>query len=313
MCHHVYMNFKPDLDSSHQLISSGHWHAKLNLHFRQSHGETVLADNTHSGPLRVQRTFKVEDGSRHVYILHPPGGYVAGDVIDIRLSAEHAAHVVATSNGAAKFYRCADGHPLNQTQNLELEARDESLLEWLPQETILFRNANAKLVTNIHLAEQANFIGWEISCLGRTASGEDFGDGRLDQALNLYRGGKLNHRERIHLSPGDPIQTAAWGLEGYPVFGTLIAAFSINKNDDAVSPHFDHQDQLRQAVEALRDQLAGFDEARYWSVTTKAGIILVRYLGPRSEPCKNGFNLAREYLIQTFRHTEAARPRIWAT
>lgn len=311
MCHHIWMNFKPEFDSnSPQTASSQHWHARLTLHFKESHGETVMADNTHSGPLRVQRTFKVEDGSRHVYILHPPGGYVAGDVIDIKLSTEHGAHVVATSNGAAKFYRCANGHPLNQSQTLSLEAKDQSLLEWLPQETILFKNANAKLVTNIQLAEAANFIGWEISCLGRTASGEDFGDGRFDQALNLYRQDRLIHRERLNLTPGDPIQTEAWGLEGQPVFGTLIAAFCLDKNNDN---DFDQQDRLMQAVAALREQLAGFYEARYWSVTTKAGIILVRYLGPQSEPCKNGFNLAREFLIKTFRQTDAARPRIWAT
>ena len=146
-------------NSSDKPFENG-WLARLKLLFRQRHGESIMADNTHIGPLRVQRTFKAEDESRHVYILHPPGGYVAGDLIDIHVETQDSSHVVVTSPGASKFYRCEPGNPNKQTQTLNLRAKQHSLLEWLPPETIFFKDANAHLETNIQLDANSDFIGW---------------------------------------------------------------------------------------------------------------------------------------------------------
>ncbi len=295
---------------------SRNWHAQLKLAFKQSHGETIMADNTHSGPLRVQRTFKVEDNSRHVYILHPPGGYVGGDIIDISITTQDQAHVVATSPGAAKFYRC-EPHAPEQLQNLRLHAGDHSLLEWLPQETILFEAANARLVTDIHLDEAASFLGWDISCLGRTASGEAFKTGRLNQSLNLYRANTLIHRERLHLQPGDVTHDKPWGLNQQPVFGTLIAALTPNNTNDkkpqTAEQRYAQSDQLIETVDDIRTLLDEFGETHCWSATSKESIILVRYLGPHTEPCKHGFNAVRELLLNAYHQIRPARPRIWAT
>ena len=304
------------------------WLARLKLLFRQSHGETIMADNTHIGPLRVQRTFKAEDESRHVYILHPPGGYVAGDLIDIHVETQDSSHVVVTSPGASKFYRCEPdfrhfphkphkpnkpNKSNNQTQTLNLVAKQHSLLEWLPQETIFFKDANAHLETNIQLDAGSDFIGWEISCLGRTASGETFGQGRLTQTLNLFQNDVLIHRERLRLTPEDAIQSQPWGLDQQPVFGTLLAVLKHRQEEQSSSLRFDRQDQLLAVVANLREQISEFPEAQHWSVTTKSGVILVRYLGPHSEPCKNGFSQIRDNLLKTFKQIEASTPRIWAT
>lgn len=299
-------------NSSDKPFENG-WLARLKLLFRQSDGESIMADNTHIGPLRVQRTFKAEDASRHVYILHPPGGYVAGDLIDIHVETQDSSHVVVTSPGASKFYRCEPGNPNNQTQTLNLRAKQHSLLEWLPQETIFFKDANAHLETNIQLDANSDFIGWEIACLGRTASGETFGQGRLTQTLNLFQNDVLIHRERLRLTPEDAIQSQPWGLDQQPVFGTLLAVLKHRQEEQSSSLRFDRQDQLLAVVANLREQISEFPEAQHWSVTTKSGVILVRYLGPHSEPCKNGFSQIRDNLLKTFKQIEASTPRIWAT
>ena len=148
-------------NSSDKPFENG-WLARLKLLFRQSHGESIMADNTHIGPLRVQRTFKAEDESRHVYILHPPGGYVAGDLIDIHVETQDSSHVVVTSPGASKFYRCEPGNPNKQTQTLNLRAKQHSLLEWLPPETIFFKDANA------HLERISNLMPTQTLLVGKS-------------------------------------------------------------------------------------------------------------------------------------------------
>jgi len=288
------------------------WYATLNLEFRRSGAETVLADNTHRGPLRVQRTFKESDGSQHVYILHPPGGYVAGDVIDIHILNQDQCHVVATSPSASKFYRCLDTAP-QQHQTIHLRSEDNSLLEWLPQETIFFRGANAKLQTTIELSRTASFIGWEVCCLGRTASGESFATGQLTQTLTLQCEGELLHRERFSICPADPLHVQAWGLGTNPVFGTLIARLTSDNFRKEGSTQFAIEDELQQMVAALKAQFAPDHKDSNWSMTTKNGIVLLRYLGNNSEYCKAGFSRARQLLLKQLKSIEPVAPRIWAT
>ena len=59
------------------------WQAAMDLHFNGSGARTVITRRRHVGPLRIQKPFYPGDGACHVYLLHPPGGLVGGDVLDV--------------------------------------------------------------------------------------------------------------------------------------------------------------------------------------------------------------------------------------
>jgi urease accessory protein len=109
------------------------WHASLRLRFADDAGTTRLTERVHVGPLRVQKALYPE-GPRacQVIIVHPPGGIAGGDslALDLRLDAQ--TEVLATSPGAAKWYR-ANGRVSRQDVRLRVDAG--AALEWLPQET----------------------------------------------------------------------------------------------------------------------------------------------------------------------------------
>ena len=46
------------------------WQANMNIGLEKRGERTVLADLTHSGPLRVQRPFYPEGDTCHIYLLH---------------------------------------------------------------------------------------------------------------------------------------------------------------------------------------------------------------------------------------------------
>ena len=55
------------------------WTATLRLGFAHKSGATFSARRVHRGPLVVQRAFFPEGPAvAHVYVLHPPGGFVGG-------------------------------------------------------------------------------------------------------------------------------------------------------------------------------------------------------------------------------------------
>ena len=83
------------------------WSANLGLEFQYKHNRTVLARNRHEGPLRVQRAFYPESlGQCHVYLLHPPGGIVAGDSLSIQAKVGSQAHGLLTADAGR---RCGTG------------------------------------------------------------------------------------------------------------------------------------------------------------------------------------------------------------
>jgi urease accessory protein len=132
------------------------WLARLNVGFEHRDGRTVLATKEHSGPLTVQRPFYPEGEVCHLYLLHPPGGIVGGDRLEIRLQVATGAHALVTTPGAAKFYRSAGALA---TQRQSLRVADGGLLEWLPQENILFPGAIMRIETDIALVGDGRFSG----------------------------------------------------------------------------------------------------------------------------------------------------------
>ena len=83
------------------------WHARLSLGFRHDGIATRLVRRSTLGPLQVQRPFYPGGGVCHVYLLHPPGGIVGGDRLEIDIEADVETRVLLTTPAAGKFYRSA--------------------------------------------------------------------------------------------------------------------------------------------------------------------------------------------------------------
>ena len=86
---------------------SQNWEAFLQLELRTGQDKTHLVPIKRYGPLSVQRPFYPEAECCHVYLLHPPGGVVGGDKLEVQLELKPEAKALFTTAGAGKFYRSA--------------------------------------------------------------------------------------------------------------------------------------------------------------------------------------------------------------
>ena len=81
------------------------WHARLHLAYQQEAARTV-ARFRHDGPLRILQSLYPEgDTVCHNVLVHPPGGLVGGDTLDIDIEAADGSHGLITTPGASRFYR----------------------------------------------------------------------------------------------------------------------------------------------------------------------------------------------------------------
>ncbi|WP_432377298.1 urease accessory protein UreD [Duganella sp. P38] len=277
----------PDCTVSRDLAAS------LTLGFADDGGTTRLLDKRHSGPLRVQKALYAEGPEVcQAIIVHPPGGVVGGDQLEIDIGVGDRAHAFITTPGAAKWYR-ANGRV--SRQSVHLHVNQDAALEWLPQETIFFDAADVELAQEVELAAGATFIGCEILCMGRRGSGEVFDTGRIRQRSSIRREGRLIWWEQGQMLGGRLDSPLALG--GRTVCATLIAA---GKPLPAALLN-----QVRADLAADGDHLAG--------VTQTRGVLVARHLGDDSETARRlmlaVWRRLRPHLLQR----EAVTPRIWQT
>jgi len=269
---------------------SASWHARLELEFQQQKQRTVIHRKKHTGPLLVQKPFYPEGRVCHLYIIHPPGGVVGGDSLELDISIGRDSHTLITTPSAGKFYR-SDGRIASQTQHIRLH--ENAVLEWFPQENIYFNQSNVKQRTRIELSPSSRFIGWDIICLGRRAANESYTQGQLTQSLELVCNNKPLLIERSDLAAGDPALTALWGFQNFPVSGTFIAC-PVDKG----------------ILDKVRD-LA--ETEGLFSATLMGNNLLCRYLGNEAEIARKKFiqvwNLVRPALLKR----KTCEPRIWQT
>jgi urease accessory protein len=273
---------------------AGGWQARLELDYERKDQHTRLTGRRHTGPLVVQKPFYPEGPAVcHSVILHPPGGIAAGDSLSIETTASAGAHALLTTPGATKWYRSA-GPTAGQDVTLSIGAGGS--LEWLPQENIAFDRAQVRMRHLVHLAEDAQYIGWDITRLGRTASGERFAAGEFRSRTEILRAGRRLWGDYARIEGGAAFLQSPAGLAGYPVMGTLLAA----------GTNFERG--LLDACRAV--EAAG---AAHYGVTVLSGVMAARYLGDSTETARGYFVAIWRLLRPVLIGREACLPRIWST
>ena len=287
------------------ISSAGVWHARLALRFRQQARGCRLVSSVHQGPLYVQKPFYPEGADlAHVYLLHPPGGLVSGDRLGIDIVLEQGARVLVTTPGAGRVYRARSDRSLQQ-QSQHFELAPGAVMEWLPQEMIVFPGAFGRMDTTVDMSAGSTYLGWEICCLGLPASDLPFTHGELHQRLFIRYDGKPVLLENLHLNETSfELAAAAVGMNACPVSGVFVAGkVSGNTEDEATQA----------LLASLRQYLSTLKQAGQANVTLMNGFIIGRYLGQSAEDARRVFtglwSLVRPLLTDRI----ACPPRIWAT
>lgn len=272
------------------------WLAELKLGFEFDGHRTILNERKHVGPLIIQKPFYPEGEVCHIYLIHPPGGVVGGDELSLTVNVSKNAHALITTPAATKFYR-GNGFEAKQVQNIEVHAGCK--MEWLPQETIFFSGCEAQTKTIVKLENDAQFIGWEIICLGRPASKEVFEQGYCRQIIEVWRDEEPVVIERSLLEGGDELLDAEWGMQGFTVLGTMI----VTSTDKSV---------LDTVRNNLKEQNLNATEIKT-SSTLINDVLICRVLANQAETARESFiSVWKSLRLQTMQRNAVA-PRIWYT
>lgn len=281
------------------------WLGRLELAFERVPGQTAgdgttrLTRRLHEGPLRLLKTLTSDDGRRaEAVIVHPPGGLVAGDRLQLQVRAGRDTAALLTTPGAQKWYRSTNGRAAVVDTRLVID--DGAALDWLPQPSILFDGAQARQSLVIELAATASTVGWEAVVRGRAAMDEQWSHGALDQLLAIEVDGRPWWRQRLLAAADDRLFDSPLGWRGRRC---------------AVSVWHGAPGRSRRDDEALRDRwrahLAHGGQADGFvgeATAVTEGLVLAQMLGDDIETLQ-GLAMALWRLARD----GASTPRIWHT
>jgi urease accessory protein len=277
------------------------WHARLELEFTSGYaGKTVLSHRRHDGPLLVQKALYPEGlHTCHASILHPPSGIAGGDQLTITIQVHEHAHAVINTPGATRWYK-SNGKA--SAQRVTLTVQKNAKLDWLPQENIVFEDADATTQTIIALHSGARVVGWEIVQLGSVCASEHWHSGQVSMDLSLTLDDRLLWIDTGRLNAQHRLRKSQSGMASFPVAATLWA-FGPQLNDnicEQISLSLPWHDSLR----------AGFTQIQKGD---RQALTLIRVLGKHVQE-------VRALLIELWAQLRPltlgipAKPiRLWAT
>ncbi|WP_158236015.1 urease accessory protein UreD [Hydrogenovibrio sp. SC-1] len=270
------------------------WQGFLSFSFVEVNGKSVIKDRKHFGPLVLQRPYYQEKDRPSVLVLHPPGGVVGGDSLELNATFQPQSKGSIGTPAATKFYR-SDGRLATQRQTVTLTENVE--VEWLPQETLFFNQSRVNNSLKFILSKANNkLIAWDIVGLGRPASGEGFEQGELQQSLELWIEDKLIFVDRLKIAPQNNVLTSACALAGNSLFATALF----------------YQNELGEQKKLLAD-LQAIDWPLPVGVTQMDSLVVMRVLASELDEIKqvlfDAWKIARPAIL----NVPVVKPRIWNT
>jgi urease accessory protein len=273
------------------------WQANLQLDYRFDAPRTVLR-HQHDGPLRILKSLYPEgDRICHNVVVHPPGGLVGGDTLDIKIHVGSGAHGLVSTPGATRFYASDDG--LATTQHVALTLEADARLEWLPLEAIAYPGCQAHNSLHATLAEGAELLAWDVTALGLPNARQPFTHGCFSQRLELP--GLWLERARIDATDTRLLDSPL-GLNGQRCVGTLMLAGG--------SPF--GRERREGLLEAARSALPSMDgDVKAGATCPNDRVLVVRAVAPVVEPLMTCLQTVWASLRPVAWGLSAQAPRIW--
>ncbi|MBR0655616.1 urease accessory protein UreD [Plastoroseomonas arctica] len=181
-------------------------------------GRTTLRNLHQVSPLRALFPTPERDEALTLALVNTGGGLAGGDHLRIMIEAEVGARATISAPAAEKIYRSL-GPPSRIDCALQLGAG--AVMEWIPQETILFDGARLQRRISADLAAGARLLAAETLVFGRAARGEAFTRGALRDSWRIRRDGVLVWADGVAVDPPRALGNR-FGFAGAESLATLL-------------------------------------------------------------------------------------------
>jgi urease accessory protein len=150
-------------------------HALMNLHVLKRNGRTEIDPKSWRIPYQWQGChYQDNDDQPFLLTINSGGGFVEGDAAELYATMEPDTRALITTTSASKFYKCLNG--ATSRESISLKVGPGALLEYYPDEAIVFANSRVERRTVIELDRTASLFAIDMVAAGRIhyGAGEAF-------------------------------------------------------------------------------------------------------------------------------------------
>lgn len=209
----------------------------------------------HRGVLRLMKALYLDDSGQVTYVIVNPGGAYFGEAYALDVEVRPGASLLLSSQGATRIHR-TPGDPA--VQRAEFRVGEGARLEYVPDQTIAYRDADYRQATTLVVASDAQAFMGEVVTPGWDPEGARFTYAGMRLRLDVRAAGRgLVCTDNVRITPasiGADIDGIGY-LEGASHMGSALA---VGPQVAAAS----YVDAVREIVDA-----SGLDRA---AVTTGA-------------------------------------------
>ena len=163
--------------------------------------KTIITKKRTQVPLYVQKALHYDldyPSMAHVFVLSPSGGILQGDRyrMDVELKNNAISHL--TTQGATRIYKMESNYA---THMVTLNLKDNSYLEFIPEQIIPYKNSRFYQKTNLEIDDSSTVVYSETIVPGRIAMGEMFDFDVCYLKTEGKINGKIKFRDTSLLTP----------------------------------------------------------------------------------------------------------------
>ena len=246
---------------------------------------TVISKKVFNGLIKLSPTNHLDsERISTFFIVGLGGGYVEGEKYKYSINLKEDARTIITTQASTKVYKCENGDRTEQETLINLEKN--SILEYITDSVILYKNANYKQVNTIYMDESATLIYTDGITSGWSKEGNEFQYSNVQLKTSLYVNNKMVLLDNLLVNPREEDVTKLGFFEGYKNFGTLLV---INKNINI------------KIIEELRNKIKSLNLPIYFGISElEVNGFVLRVLGNLTQNIESAVKVCHNFIRMEF-------------
>ena len=219
---------------------------ELELQNDSDRQKTIITRKQTQVPLYVQKALHYDldyPSMAHVFILSPSGGILQGDRyrMDVELKNNAISHL--TTQGATRIYKMESNYA---THMVTLNLKDNSYLEFIPEQIIPYKNSRFYQKTNLEIDDSSTVVYSETIVPGRIAMGEMFDFDVCYLKTEGKINGKIKFRDTSLLTPKTQKIQALTMFDDKTILTSVyvLTKKDVTKINDLINELFSHTQNM---------------------------------------------------------------------
>lgn len=214
------------------------------------------------------------------FLMQLGGGIVEGEKFEINVELKDDVRAIVTTQAASKVYKCENSYESFQETTIKLH--ENSILEYLTDPVILYKDANYRQENNIYMKKSSTLIYTDGITSGWSPDKKRFQYEKAKLKTNIYMDGEPVLLDNMLIDPREDDIDGLGFMEGYKNFATLIIL-----NDEI----------NKSTIEHLRDEVLKLNlDIKFGISGLEVNGFVLRIIGNLTQDIEKAIELCHNYI-----------------